>query len=79
MCRLLDAWRPWRGMIRRNMGLTFEGSRKIAARKSEAMVGYLRARRACADPSMHMFLKLHQDARARSRQAHFRIVRGGKP
>ena len=61
------------GMICPNMGLSFDDSRKIADRKSVAMVGYLRARRALSDPTMGPFVQLHLDAKRYSRQAHLRI------
>jgi hypothetical protein len=40
------------GMIRPNMGVGFFDSRKIAKRKSEHLVLYLRARRTATDPAM---------------------------
>ena len=42
--------RRFKGMIRPNMALGFEDSRRVAKRKSVAMVGYLRARRSVHDP-----------------------------
>ena len=65
-------FRRFKGMIRPQMGVGFDDSTKIASRKSVAMVGYLRARRAIADPTMSAFLCLHLDAKRRSRKAHLR-------
>jgi hypothetical protein len=62
----------FKGMIRPNMGLSFNDSRKIADKKSVAMVGYLRARRALTDPTMGPWIQLHLSAKKYSRQAHLR-------
>lgn len=43
-------FRRFKGMIRPNMALGFGDSQRVAARKSAAMVGYLRARRSVHDP-----------------------------
>ena len=69
-------WWPWRfrGMIRPDLGVGFDDSRRIASRKSEAMVGYLRTRRAMADPTMWIFEKMTVEARSGYRQAHLRIM-----
>jgi hypothetical protein len=65
----------FKAMIRPNMGLTFNESRDIADRKSVAMVGYLRARRALSDPTMFLFDKLHTEAKRRSRRDHLRLAK----
>ena len=42
--------RRFKGMIRPNMAVSFEDTRRVAERKSVAMVGYLRTRRSVHDP-----------------------------
>jgi hypothetical protein len=50
-------FRRFKGMIRPNMAMGFEDSHRIAARKSEFMVHYLRARR---DPDLVRIRALHR-------------------
>jgi hypothetical protein len=63
------------GMIRPGMALDYMGSRRIADRKSVAMVTYLRMRRAISDPQMDQFRPLHIEFKKGARMAHLR----GKP
>jgi hypothetical protein len=69
-------FRRFKGMICPNMGLSFEDSRRVADRKSEAMVGYLRARRSVHDPMTPEWArKIDLEALQASRRAHLRKSR----
>jgi hypothetical protein len=63
-------FRRFKGMIRPNMALDYEGSRKIAERKTIFMVEYLRARR---DPDRRLIAKYrrwHLEGMQRWRAVH---------
>jgi hypothetical protein len=58
-------FRRFKGMIRPNMALCFEGGRRIAARKSVFMVEYLRARRDPDRRCIRLYREWHLNAMAR--------------
>jgi hypothetical protein len=66
----------FKGMIRPNMALSFDDSRRIADRKSVAMVGYLRARRSVHDPLAPEWQRQFDlQALKASRSAHLRRMK----
>lgn len=73
----MKLWRRrFKGMIRPNMALGFEDSRRVAKRKSVAMVGYLRARRSVHDPlAPDWQRRFDLDALKACRKAHLRRCR----
>ncbi len=58
-------FRRFKGMIRPNMALGIEDSRRIMERKSGFMVEYLRARRDPDRRCIHLFRRWHLGAMAR--------------
>lgn len=67
-------FRRFKGMIRPDMALGFEGSRRIADRKSAPLVGYLRTRRSVHDPlTPEWARRIDREAMQAYRAAHFRL------